>query len=170
MWKNLFAISSILAFVSLTLTVSARQTPGDIAAFPDTAAPAAFLCEEDTAALSVSKGTVVDRASDVLENYMLVSDPANTCRHPDVADAAGYDSPGQRCYMMRELGTGEPDLPLACSEAYEGDPTQGAGVASLRCTGWNTRMTAMAGGGFHMNATSPSERRSRVSLGSCRAL
>ena len=170
MWNNLFATASIVAFVSLTLSVSARQTPGDIAAFPEDPAPAAFICEETKAELAVSTGPVTERTGDLLETYMLVSDPGQTCRHPDVVTAAGYEAPGQRCYTLRGIGSGEPDLPMACSERYDGDPKQGAGVASLRCTGWNTRVTAMAGGGFHMNAVVPEQSRSRVSLGSCRAL
>lgn len=170
MWKQVFAFVAVVTFVSLTMSVSARQTPPGIPDFAAEAAPASVICEENAAELKKNLQFDVERASDFLQEYMLVSDPEWTCRHPDVVSAAGYEAPGHRCYKLREIGTGEVDVPLACTERFDGDPAQGAGVASLHCTGWNYRVAAMVEGGFHLSHEPPFERVTRISVGSCRAL
>ena len=170
MWKQSFALSAVGTFVFLTMSVDARQIPATIPDFASQAAPASVLCEEDTAELRTGDWLGAERAQDLLQQYVLVSDPAWTCRHPDVASAAGYETPGHRCYKLREIGTGEVDVPLACTERFDGDPKLGAGVASLRCTGWNYRVAAMVEGGFHLTLAAPQEDMTRTSVGSCRAL
>ncbi|MBK0399922.1 hypothetical protein H0I76_12040 [Limibaculum sp. M0105] len=130
--------------------------------------PNALLCQEQSAELRVASGAPV---KDFLEEFFLVSDPRETCRTEGMAQQAGYDPDGGRCYTLRTPGTGEPDLPLVCAEEFSQGP-DGIRVGQMRCSGWNREIATGLDGDFSLtlaskNATAPA---ARISSGSCRSL
>lgn len=104
---------------------------------------------------------------DFTDQFALVSDPADTCLHPDVRAAAGYENTQGSCYVLRAIGAGVADHPLSCIESHSGDPAEGAPVASLRCSGWQMRVNAQVGGGFSTHLDAEAEGFTRSGHGTC---
>lgn len=167
MWKHITAFCAVLAFVSLTMSVDARQQAPDGDELTRSVPPTALYCEEQSATLRDSDTLFATSRSDFTERYALLSDPAATCRNPDVQTAADYERTDGSCYLLRAIGSGEPDKPLSCIERHSGDPSEGAPVASLRCTGWDLRVSALVDGGFSTNREVAEEGFLRSSHGNC---
>ncbi|MEM9783222.1 MAG: hypothetical protein AAF899_12190 [Pseudomonadota bacterium] len=168
MWKVLGGVCGAGLFVALSLTVDVRQSAATaIIEQHDDALPAAVVCEEQSA--SVGKGDWIfgSRRDPVTDIYALVGDPAQSCHHPDVRAAAGYDRPGGSCYLLRRIGTGDADLQMSCTERH--DPFSDGDVTALQCSGWETRVTAMVDGGFSMTIAGDVDS-VRQSRGVCNAM
>ncbi|MEM6973913.1 MAG: hypothetical protein AAF577_14020 [Pseudomonadota bacterium] len=167
MWKFIGALSGAGLFVALAATVDARQpiaSASSVGAGADV--PSAVVCEEQSASVGQGDWIFGSRRDPVNDIYALVSDPAETCLHPDVRAAAGYDPSKSSCYVMRRIGTGDADLPMACTERHEGGED---GVTALQCSGWETHVTAMVDGGFSLTIGSNVET-ARQSRGVCNAM
>ncbi|MCL5777760.1 hypothetical protein M1105_12275 [Limibaculum sp. FT325] len=130
--------------------------------------PNALLCQERTAELRVASGAPLE---DFLDEFFLVSDPRETCRMDGLAAKGRYDPESGRCYTLRTPGTGEPDLPLVCSEEFSQGP-DGVTVGKVRCSGWDRRIETGADGGFSLTLATgdTGAPAARVSSGSCRSL
>ncbi|MEO0820240.1 MAG: hypothetical protein AAF074_07405 [Pseudomonadota bacterium] len=152
------------------MSVDARQTAFSEAEIDAALPPNAMMCEEHSARIDEGFLGLESERDSITETFALVTDPLQACRHPDVISAAKYEAAG-RCYVLRSIGTGDLDKPMSCTERHYGDPSDGAPVASLRCSGWNMRVNAMVDGGFSLTQTGITEQRSsaRVSHGTCSA-
>lgn len=159
-WLVIAAVGTF-ATVALTMTSGARGVFGTSAPEP----LPLYVCDELTAEFAAQGWLSDARPDDYVDRYQLVSDPAGTCRHPDVRAAAGYDDgAAPACYLMRAIGKGEPDVPLAC------DVEDGAGsTARLDCSGFGVRLSAAAPGDFSLSLAD-SGAGARTSRGTCSGL
>lgn len=129
--------------------------------------PHALVCREESAELRVASGAPVD---DFLDEFFLVSDPRETCRADGLAAQGGYDPDAGRCYTLRTLGTGVPDLPLVCTEVFRQGP-DGVSVSEMRCSGWDRRIQTGSDGGFSLTLAAREDAPpARISAGNCRPL
>ncbi|MEL7347326.1 MAG: hypothetical protein AAFV96_08325 [Pseudomonadota bacterium] len=170
MWKQALALVGVLGFVGGSMAVDARQTvTASLDEVAAVGAPAALLCEEQSATLGEGDWIFGSRRDPLTDVYALVSDPSGACDHPDVRRAAGYDAEGGSCYILRTIGTGEPDRPMSCLERAAGGDREN-GVALLECSGWDMRLNAMVDGGFAMASSASADLEARSSRGVCSAL
>lgn len=178
-----FGAAIVIAAAALTLTGYDRVTFEDAPQPAPQVAPApvsvtaaairldpppnALVCQERTAELRVASGAPVE---DFLDEFFLVSDPRETCRKDGLAAEGGYDPDTGRCYTLRTPGTGEPDLPLVCTEVFRQGP-DGVQVGEMRCKGWNRNIEAAVGGAFSLTmAGGDAALPARISQGDCRPL
>ncbi|MEO0760455.1 MAG: hypothetical protein AAFZ09_01390 [Pseudomonadota bacterium] len=169
MWKIGAAAAISAGYIFITAAVDARQVTMQASADAlEGAGAAALVCEEQSVSIGSGNWLFGSQRDPLTDVYAIVSDPAGTCRHPDVRAAAGYEPGHRACYLMRNMATGDADLPLSCAERV--DPiASDDDVDVLRCSGWNTRMTAMVDGGFSMTTGADPETQ-RSSRGVCSAL
>ncbi|MEM6676754.1 MAG: hypothetical protein AAF675_02655 [Pseudomonadota bacterium] len=154
--------------MSLTMSVDARQELVSEAEIRAATPPSAMICEEARATITEGSAILGTTMPDFTERYALLSDPSNSCTHPDVRAAARYAPGNGSCYIMRAIGSGVNDMPMSCIERHDGDPADGAPVASLRCSGWGVRLNAMMDGGFSTHKSRFSPGLTRSSHGACR--
>ncbi|MEL6479808.1 MAG: hypothetical protein AAFU72_05345 [Pseudomonadota bacterium] len=167
MWKQTVSVSAVTGFVFLAVSVDARQQATDLDDLRAAVPPTALLCEEQSASLRDADTLFSATRPDFTDQFALVSDPSQTCRHPDVQAAAGYETSSGSCYVMRTIGAAEADRPLSCVERHSGDPAEGAPVASLRCSGFEMRVNAHVGGGFSTHLRAEDQGFTRKGLGTC---
>ncbi|MEL7137786.1 MAG: hypothetical protein AAFP67_01995 [Pseudomonadota bacterium] len=167
MWKQTASVSAVTAFILLTVSVNAHQSAVEIDDLHDAVPPTALLCEEQSATLRDAGTLFSSTRPDFTDQFALVSDPSQTCLHPDVQAAAHFETSGGSCYMLRTIGAGEADRPLSCIERHSGDPAEGAPVASLRCSGFEMRVNAHVGGGFSTHLRAEDQGFTRKGLGTC---
>ncbi|MEM6423423.1 MAG: hypothetical protein AAF698_12575 [Pseudomonadota bacterium] len=169
MWKVIVAAIGVAGFAGAAMSVDARQGTASRVLEAAADGSAALLCEEQNASVASGNWIFGSRRDSMRDVYALVTDPSGACNHPDVQQAAGFEDEGGSCYILRRIGTGDPDLPMSCVERNAG--TAGAaGVSVLECSGWGSRLNAMVDGGFSLAIEATETLEARTSHGVCSAL
>jgi hypothetical protein len=164
-WSDVATATADLAPDAAPGTPS-RPAPYSAAAIRLDPPPVALVCREDEAQVaSVAGGTAID----FLEEFLLVSDPREACRSGDLAARGGYDPESGRCYTLRNVGAGGPDLPMVCAERF-GQGEGGLLVSGMDCKGWNRTIATADGGDFRFTIAAPGAEPSRMSTGTCAPL
>lgn len=166
---------ALSSFVALFLLIAPASSDAQETT-TDGEMPNALMCAETAAEIRGGSAGPDTSVGDFLENYFLLSDPRNLCRSDKLARVGAYIPANGRCYLLKGVDTGEPDLPLACQEAYETAADGSRKVAQIRCSGWSRTIEAAADGSFRLSmATGPilakpgqSTDARRVSTGTCR--
>jgi hypothetical protein len=165
MLKETLALLGVAAFVSLTLSVDARDVVRSAGRAAPAYAPTAVMCTETRAEVAVG-WLGVERDDPFTERYALVSDPLGLCNRAPHAPAAGHDTSAGRCYRLRAIGTGEADVPMFCVERWRAGPGEGL-PRLLDCAGGGRALLADPDGRFQLSIAPQDGEDPRESEGTC---
>ncbi|MGF1551613.1 MAG: hypothetical protein ACFBWO_03810 [Paracoccaceae bacterium] len=167
-WRETLAFLGVTGFVSLTMSVDARDVVRGAGLAAPAYAPTALVCDEVEATVAAGwLGTA--RRDPLIERYALVSDPIELCARPPHAPPGGRDLDAGRCYRLRTLGTGEPDVALFCVERWRERPGHGL-PRLLDCDGSGHAVLAVPDGRFELSIAPDDGTPRRESEGTCSPL
>jgi hypothetical protein len=170
--KMLLAIAAAGMVVAAAVTFQdAARSPSEVnlaAVTIDTdPPPRSLLCSEAKAELRLAS---TGPTSDFLDEFFLVTDPRKLCRNDEIAAMGGFEDASGRCYTLRAIGTGQPDLPMVCGERIK-QGEDGQTIRELHCSGWSRELETDGAGGFRYTAaTATGTGPARVSEGRCTPL